>query len=203
MHSVYDTILKWRTVRRFTSKPVSERILLQIADAARLAPSALNVQPCEFILVNQPTKTAEVFECIDWQKAVFPRGEPKAHERPTAYLIVLVDLIKKRKGGRSDAGAAAQNAILAAAELGLGSCWIFDFSPRKVKKTCRIPHHLDVDSVVAIGYPDENSILDEATDSVKPWTDDGGVVHVPKRRLADVCTLNVYSRVTQNPRKPA
>jgi nitroreductase len=203
MHSVYDMIRKWRTIRRFKPKPVPESILLQIVDAARLAPSASNIQPCEFILVTQPGKMTETFECIDWDKAAFPRGEPKTHERPTAYLVVLVDLIKKRKGGGSDAAAAAENAVLTATELGLGSCWIVHVRRKKLKKSLRIPHHMNVDSVLALGYPDENPVLDEASDSVKPWADGDGVVHVPKRRLADVCTMNGYKHTPHDSRKSA
>jgi nitroreductase len=202
MHSAYDMIRKRRTIRRFQSKPVPERILLQLVDAARLAPSAANVQPCEFILVTKPKKLSEVFECIDWNRAAFPIGEPKTDERPAAYLVVLIDLIKKRKGGGTDAAAAAENAILTAVELGLGSCWICDFQRKKLKKSLRIPHHLAVDSVLALGYPEENPVQDDMTDSVKPWRDRDGVVHVPKRRLADVCTMNGYSHTLHDSRKP-
>jgi nitroreductase len=203
MHSVYDMIRRRRTIRRFKSKPVPERILLQLVDAARLAPSASNVQPCEFILVTKPKKLSETFDCIDWDRAAFPKGEPKTDERPAAYLVILVDLIKKRTGGGSDAAAAAENAALTALELGLGSCLIFDFQRKKLKKSLRIPHHLVVDSVLALGYPDEDPVLDEASDSVKPWTDRDGRVHVPKRRLADICTMNGYRHILHDSRKQA
>jgi nitroreductase len=201
VHSVYDIVRRRRTIRRFKSKPVPERILLQLVDAARLAPSASNIQPCEFILITKPRKLSEVFKCIDWDQAAFPTGEPKADERPTAYLVVLVDLIKKRRGGGSDAAAAVENAVLTAVELGLGSCWIFSFQRKKLKEALRIPHHLFVDSMVALGYPGENPVLDESPDSVKAWADADGAVHVPKRRLADVCTMNGYRHTVVDSRK--
>jgi nitroreductase len=201
MHQVYDLIRKRRTVRRFKPKPVPEESLLKIADAARLAPSTSNIQPCEFILVNKPRKVSETFECIDWEQSAFPNGAPRPHERPTAYMVVLVDLIKKRKGGASDASAAAENAILTAAEIGLGTCWTFSLHRKKLKKHLRIPHHLIVDSVIALGYPDETPVLEESRGTVKPWMDREGVVHVPKRSLADVCTMNGYRHTIHETRK--
>jgi nitroreductase len=203
MHHVYDIIRKRRTVRRFKPKSVPEELLLKLADAARLAPSASNIQPCEFILVNKPRKVSETFECIDWEQSAFPKGAPRLQERPTAYLVVLVDLIKKRKGGASDASAAAENAVLAAAELGLGTCWIVQMHRKRLKKHLRIPHHLTVDSVIAIGYPDETPVLEESQGTFKPWMDREGVVHVPKRRLADICTMNGYRHTVHETRKPA
>lgn len=203
MHHVYDVIRKRRTVSKFKSRPISEKLLLKLADAARLAPSASNIQPCEFILVNKPKKVSETFECIDWEQSAFPNGAPGPHERPTAYLVVLVDLIKKRKGGCSDAAAAAMSAVLAASEIGLGTCWIVQLRRKRLKKHLRIPHHLNVDSVIAFGYPDESPVLEESQGTTKPWMDREGVVHVPKRRLADVCTMNGYRHTSPDARKPA
>jgi nitroreductase len=177
-------------------------MLLQIVDAARLAPSAFNVQPCEFILVTRPRKLSETYDCVDWDRAAFPKGRPPAGQRPVSYLVVLVDLIKRRKGGCCDAAAATENAFLAAVEQGLGCCWIRDFNRKKLKGSLRIPHHLAVESILAMGYPDEDPVLDESADSVKPFEDPDGTVHVPKRRLADVCTMNGYRHSVHDSRKP-
>jgi len=56
----------------------------------------------------------------------------------------------------------------------------------------KIPLHLHVVSVIGLGIPSEFPVAEECGDSVRPWTDKDGVVHVPKRRLADVCTMNGY-----------
>ncbi|MDM7925484.1 MAG: nitroreductase family protein [bacterium] len=192
MPSLYAAIQKRRTIRRFKPKPVAEKDLLQIVDAARWAVSPGNVQPCEFVIVNLPRRVSEVFECVKWNEAVAPLPPPKTGERPPAYIVVLIDLMKKRRGGSTDAAAAAQNAFLAAMELGLGACRIEDLHRKRLKTKLKIPHHLHVDSVIGLGIPSESPVAEECVDSVRPWADRDGVVHVPKRRLADVCTMNGY-----------
>ncbi len=192
MHHVYDTIRKRRTIRRFKPKPIPEKTLLQLVDAARLAPSGSNLQPCEFIVVNQPQKLAQMFECIKWNDAAAPSGIPDGQERPVAYMVVLVDLTKRKKGGAADAAAAAENAVLAACELGIGTCWIREVHRKKLKKTLRVPHHLYVEVVLALGYPDESPVAEEADGSMQPWVDADGVTHVPKRKLSGICHMNEY-----------
>lgn len=201
MNRVYEVICKRRTIRKFKQKPVPEKTLLQLVDAARLAPSTCNIQPCEFIVVNQPRRLSEVQNCIKWEEASFSATWPGPNERPGAYIVFLIDLIKKKKGGASDVAAAVENALLAAYERGLGGWWIVALHRKKLKKLLRIPHHLHLDSVIALGYPDENPVAEEAKDSVRPWQDEGGTVHVPKRRLADVCHMNGYTHSRHEIRK--
>jgi len=126
MPSLYAAMQKRRTIRHFKPKPVAEKDLLQIVDAARWAVSPGNIQPCEYVVVNLPRRVSEVFDCVKWEEAVAPLPAPKSGERPAAYIVVLIDLIKKKTGGSTDAAAAVQNACLAAMELGLGACRIED-----------------------------------------------------------------------------
>ncbi|MBN2202257.1 nitroreductase family protein [bacterium] len=192
MPSLYAAMQKRRTIRRFKSKPVTEKDLLQIVDAARWAVSPGNIQPCEYVIVNLPRRVSEVFDCVKWENAAAPLSAPRAGERPAAYIVVLIDLMKKKSGGSTDAAAAVQNASLAAMELGLGAIRIEDLHRKRLKKKLKIPHHLHVDSVIGLGNPFEFPVAEECGDSVLPWADPDGVIHVPKRRLADVCTMNGY-----------
>ena len=50
----------------------------------------------------------------------------------------------------------------------------------------------DVDSVLALGYPAEQSVAEEYKDSVKYWKDESGSLHVPKRKLDKVVHHNKY-----------
>jgi nitroreductase len=201
MHHVYDVILKRRSIRRFKPKPVPEKHLLRLVEAARFAPSAANLQPCEYVIVNQPRKINEMYDCVKWREAAFPSGPPGPQARPTAYIVVLVDLIKRRKGGGLDAAAAVQNVLLTACELGLGSCWIDALHRKRLKKFLRIPHHLQVAAVVALGFADEAPGVEEADGPLRPWTDPVGRVRVPKRRLADICYLNGYRQPAADGRR--
>ena len=193
MNHVYDVILRRRTVRKFLEKSVPEKILLQLVDAARMAPSSGNVQPCVFIVVTDPKKRSDLFRVIKWQDVHDSIHPPVAHDGPAAYIVVCVDLILRKKGGASDAGAAAENILLAACEQGLGACWIAALNRKKLKKSLRVPHHVHVDSVIGIGYPAEApSEVEEAQSGIRIWRDANGVLHVPKRRLADICYMNGY-----------
>lgn len=192
MGQVYNTICQRRSIRRFKQKPVSEKLLKRLVNSARLAPSTGNLQPCEFIVVNDPLLNEAVFPNLKWAGYLAPRGNPQVGEKPMAYILVLIDLHKKKKGGEVDAATAIENILLAAWEEKLGSCWIGSFDRKKIKKVFRIPHHLKLDSVIALGYAGEKPVLEDFLHSVKYWKDEQGILHVPKRRLEDICFVNGY-----------
>lgn len=192
MGKVYDTICQRRTVRRFQQKQVPENLLKKLVNAARLAPSASNLQPCEFIVVNKPNLLDAIFPSLKWAGSIAPKGNPAENERPTAYILVLINLHKRKKRGEVDAASAIENILLAACEEKLGSCWIGSLERKKIKKLFRIPHYLVLDSVVALGYAGEKPRQEDMDQSVSYWKDEQGVLHVPKRRLEDICFINGY-----------
>ena len=55
-----------------------------------------------------------------------------------------------------------------------------------------IPKKYRIDSVIALGFPDESPVLEEVTDSIKYWKDEQGVLHVPKRKLSDIVHYNKF-----------
>jgi nitroreductase len=167
--------------------------LMHMVNAARLAPSAANQQPCVFVVVNDPRMLDALFPRLKWAEAISPLGTPTVKERPTAYILVLIDMHKKKKGGEVDAAAAVENMLLTAAEEGLGTCWLGSCDRRKIKCQFRIPHHMKLESVVAVGFPAEHPLTSEMTHSLKYWKDEQGVMHVPKRKLEDICYINQYA----------
>ncbi len=189
---VYDVICNRRTVRRFQQKPIPEELLFRLVNAARLAPSGANLQPCEYIVVTDIQLATSLFTHLKWASYLAPNGAPQEGEKPTAYILVLIDLHKRKKGGEVDAAAAIENILITASEEHLGSCWIGSLDRKKIKKLLRIPHHLRMDSVVALGYAGENPILEDLHHSVKYWKDENNILHVPKRRLKDICFINGY-----------
>lgn len=194
MGSVYETICQRRTIRRFTNQRLPEDILLKLVDAARLAPSGANIQPCEYVIVDESTLIDAIFPCLKWAAYIAPAGDPPEKERPVAYIVVLIDLHKRKKGGEIDAAAAIENILLAAWEEGVGSCWIRSIHRKKIKKLLRIPHHLEVNSIIALGYRNEEPVVEELKDTNKYWKDNKGVLHVPKRKLEDIIHKNGYGR---------
>lgn len=191
--SVYNLIRKRRTIRRFLPQPIPYEILQKIIDAARIAPSAANMQPLEFVIVDDPELVAKVYEQTKWAGYLPPEiGPPLEGQRPTAFVVVLVNRQKSETKAEHDAGAAIENMTLVALEEGVGSCWIGSVARKRVKRILSIPENCDIDSVLALGYPNEEPVMVEFKGSVKYWRDDNGVQHVPKRALTQVFHHNEY-----------
>ena len=192
----YESIIQRRTIRRFKQDPIQQDDLIKLINGARLAPSGANKQPCEFIIVDHPPLRNALFDTLKWAGYIAPKGNPQEGEHPVAYIVILININRKKKGGEVDAAAAIENILLTAWDMGIGSCWIGSVDRKKVKALLHIPHHFHVDSVVALGYPGENPVLEELSDSVKYWKDGANVLHVPKRKLEDVMHRNGFGGYT-------
>jgi nitroreductase len=190
--SVYDLICSRRSIRQFKPDPVSREILQRIVNAGRLAPSAANLQPLEFIAVNEEEIRKEIFACLKWAAYIAPEGDPKPGQQPAAYIVILVNLKIREKGYEHDVGASIENMILAGLEEGLGSCWLISVERAKVMNILGIPEWFRIDSVLALGYPAEKPIVEELKDSHKYWKDDRGQLHIPKRKLESILHFNKY-----------
>jgi nitroreductase len=177
-------ILSRRTIRQFEPRPVDQSILERLVNAGRLAPSAANLQPLEFIAVDDAEVSRKVFPCLRWAAYIAPRGNPRPGREPTAYIVTLVNLGVREKGFEYDVGAAR--------EEGLGSCWLFSIERESLAEILKIPQGYRVDCVLALGYPAESPVTEEFTDSVRYWQDAAGVLHVPKRPLRSILRLNRF-----------
>jgi nitroreductase len=192
MGDVYSTILKRRTIRKYQQTPISMDILKKLVNAARLAPSAANLQPLEYIIVTSSDIRKKVFSTLAWAGYITPLGIPKEGEEPAAYIVVLINRNIVKEGGERDVGAAIENMILAALEEGIASCWICSINRNKLREFLEIPPNLEIDSVLALGYPAEKSVVEEFKGSVKYWKDEEGTLHVPKRKLEDIVHYEKY-----------
>ena len=190
--SLYALILSRRSIRQFNPEPVPRDILEKLVDAARLAPSAANLQPLEFIVVDDVELRKQIFPCLKWAAYIAPEGNPKPGHEPVAYIVVLVNLQVRDRGYERDVGAAVENMILAAWEEGIGSCWILSVERNKVREMLKIAMNYKIDSVLALGYPDEKPIAEDMKDSLKYWKDKEGCLHVPKRILEDIIHFNIF-----------
>ena len=190
--TTYELILKRRTIRRFKQDPIPEATLEKLVNAARLAPSGANLQPLEFIIVDDRSLVDQIFPCLKWAAYIAPKGDPPEGKRPIAYIVVLVNTRIKSSGYEHDSGAAIENLILAALEEGIGSCWLGSIDRKTVKTILRIPDHYLIDSIVALGYPDEEPMMEEAEGDIKYWLDEQGRLHVPKRKLSQIMHRNYF-----------
>ena len=189
---VYQAITTRRTIRRFGPKPIDPAVLERIVNAGRLAPSGANCQPVEYILVTQPTLCQQVFAPTAWAGRVPPGRTPKPGQEPTAWVVVLLNSKRGPVSAKADAAAAIENMILTALEAHLGSCWIGSVERKELAVILNIPDHCAIDSVLALGFPDESPVAEDTDDDIAYYLDDNDVLHVPKRKLKDVLHQQLY-----------
>ena len=189
--NVYDAILSRRTIRRFQKKPIKLDLLRRFVNAARLAPSAANLQPLEYFIVTKKEICSKIFEKIGWAAYITPKWTPSVEERPTAYIVILVKDINNKFYTR-DVSLASENIVLVAEGEGVGSCILFNIDRDKIQEILKIPKTLHVDSIIALGYKAEHPVVEDLKDSVKYWRDENEVLYVPKRKLEDIIHINKF-----------
>lgn len=190
--AIFEIIAGRRTIRRFKRQPVSRELLERLVDAGRLAPSAANLQPLEFVVVDEAKLKSEVFPCLKWAAYITPAGDPRPGEEPAAYIVTLANTKIREKMFEYDVGAAMENMILAALAEGVGSCWLLSIDRDKLRTILGVPEEYRIDSVLALGFPAEEPAAEVMSDSCRYWKDAEGRLHVPKRALATVVHFNKF-----------
>lgn len=190
---MYDIIAARRTIRQFKQDKISEEILRKLVNGGRLAPSASNLQPLEFFIADDPGLRKKIFPCLKWAAYIAPKGNPEPGREPVAYIFPLVNIKVRKTGYEYDVGAAMENMILAAWAVGIASCWLLSLDRDRLRIVLDVPANYVIDSVLALGYPDEESKIENFSGSVKYWKDSQGLFHVPKRSLEEVMHYNRFT----------
>lgn len=186
---VFEAIQKRRSIRRFQQKPIPLETLKKLVDAARVAPSAANLQPIRYILVVNAELCKDIFPALKWAGYLSTQGTPPSGEKPVAYVVVLANKDVARADYQLDAGAAIENLILAAFEEGIGSCWLGAIDRQRIREVLRVSEDFEIESVVALGYPNEYPVMEPMKNSIEYWKDESGRLHVPKRSLEEVLEI--------------
>lgn len=190
-NEVYKTIIKRRSIRRFKQKPICINVLKKMVNTARLAPSGANLQPLEFCIVNDKDLCSKIFKALSWAGYIKPKWSPIKNERPVSYIIILVNDSRNIWYLR-DVSFAAANIVIYAESEGIASCILCNINKEKIQHCLRIPKNIIIDSVIALGYGIEQSIIEDFADSFEYYRDDKQVLHVPKRKLEDIVHINKY-----------
>jgi len=181
-----NLIYKRRTIRRFKQIPIDVELLKKLVDYARMAPMAQNIQPYEYIIIIKKEIREELFKELKWANYLPPELQtPPENEKPMAYIVVIRNK-NLRKDPSPDVGAAIENILLGATSFGLGSCWMGAIARNNIQKLLNIPLNYEVEYVISLGFPDEESEIEDYKDSFKYWKDKNGKMHVPKRKLNDI-----------------
>jgi nitroreductase len=188
MVSLRDLVLRNRSYRRFDgSCPIRHDTLVELVGLARCTPSAANRQPLKYILSADQKTNDRIFPCLAWAAYLQDWKGPAPGDRPTAYIVILIDEAIT-KDWWCDDGIAAQTILLGAVERGLGGCMIGSISKGRLRQELVIPEHLKIRLVVALGKPAERVVLEDLRPGgdFRYRRDEKGVHHVPKRTLQEL-----------------
>ncbi|MHB9002754.1 MAG: nitroreductase family protein [Coriobacteriia bacterium] len=181
---VISPIEKRRSIRHFDDAEVSADLIADILEAARLAPSACNIQPIRVLVLSDPDDldacrsaaygigacmTAPVIMlCMADRSAVDSVGE-RAAELQEAGAFEPVDLGSLESGighpfelrlGEDimlvSAGVAVEHMVIQAAADGLGTCWVHHFDHDQLRSHFGIPDHLELLTLLPLGWPAES-----------------------------------------------
>ncbi|MFO7741244.1 MAG: nitroreductase family protein [Anaerolineae bacterium] len=145
-----ETIFARRSIRAYTSEPVSKKDIETLLKAAMAAPSASNRKPWQFIVVTERETLDALADAHAHGKMLF--------EAPLC-ISVCGDLTEMERYWVQDCSAATENLLLAATALGLGAVWLGVY-PREervaaVRPILGLPDHITPLNLVSIGHPAE------------------------------------------------
>jgi nitroreductase len=154
MNPVIEAIFQRRSIRKYTDQPVEPEKLEALLQAGMAAPSAMNCQPWEFVVVTDTEKLAQfrkrlLFGNRNAPAAIVVCGNPGLSTNPTARLFWV-----------QDCSAATENIMIAAVSLGLGTVWI-GLHPvagfvKVIREVVGLPRRVTPLCIIYVGYPDGN-----------------------------------------------
>ena len=151
-----------RSVRKYKADPVERAKLDFCLEAARLAPSACNAQPFRFLVLDEPRLKEKFAEAAFSGLYAVTRFAAKA---PVIVAVIsssgklsawLGNQVQDTNFRLVDVGIAAEHFVLAAADQGLGTCWIGWFNAKAGAKALGLGAGEKIEVLLAAGYPDEN-----------------------------------------------
>lgn len=139
--------------RSFEDKEVEKEKIELILEAARVAPTARNLQPQRILVLTEKEELAKLSECTRY-----------GWNAPVIMIVCYdKDISYKRKCDGKDEGIvdtsiATTHMMLQAQYLGLGTTWIGNFDPEKAREVYKIPENLEIIAILPIGYPSKDAL---------------------------------------------
>lgn len=180
MKDFFDVLRERRSIRKFKDKEVPIEIINKIVDSARYAPSGMNKQPWEFIVIIDKDKKKQIREIYE-----NARKEQGLYEQDCSFVekatIIIVCNNTSLTNNLISTSLAIENMLLASTALNLGSIIMTAPLSRtkdifKIRALCKIPLNLELAAIVLIGYADEKPVMKE------------------RKSLKDILHNNVYKK---------
>jgi nitroreductase len=160
-HSIEEILKRRWSPRAFSNRIVEREQLQSLFEAARWAASSFNEQPWSFIVATKekPEEYTALLNCL------LEKNQQWAHLAPV--LMVSVAKLNFDKNGKPnrhafhDVGMAVSNLIVQATTFGLYVHQMAGFSVERVRETYSVPDGFEPVAAIAVGYPDDLSVLPE------------------------------------------
>ncbi len=157
MTSFLELAKKRYSSRNYQSTAIDEQKILNILEAARIAPSAANKQPYIFYVIREKENLQKIYEVYhrEWYK--------------TAPLVIVGCINKDEAWVRAcdqknhadiDIAIAIDHMTLQATSEGLATCWICNFDVEKCKKILQLPAHIEPVVILPVAYPNDIANID-------------------------------------------
>ena len=147
-----NQLIKQRfSVRKYKNESVEREKILEILEAGRIAPSAVNFQPWHFIVIQKPENLKKLHSLYkrDWIKS--------------APIIIIACADHSQSWKRSsdgkdsadiDLAISVDHMTLQATELGLGTCWVCNFDVNRCSEMFNLPSQIEPVVLLPVGYPE-------------------------------------------------
>jgi len=160
-----ELIQKRYSVRQYKNITVDREKIEMVLDAGRMAPSAVNFQPWQFIVIRDKEMLEKIHSCYsrEWFK--------------TAPVVIVIcgdhgEGWHRASDGKDhtdiDVAIAVDHMTLMATEIGLGTCWVCNFNPGLTRDILDLPPNLEPVAMLPIGIPEEEDDLSSKVKKRKP-----------------------------------
>lgn len=182
---ILEAIYTRRSIRKFTSEMVSKESIERLINAGIQAPSAMNQQPWAFSIIQnkellqQISDRAKVYllnridekPILEKYREAFMNTQYNIFYHASTLITVYA---KPGPSAEGDCCLAAQNIMLAANALGLGTCWIgfaqLFFNTAEMKKEMQIPEEYTIIAPLIVGYPaNKNKMIEKQSPQILFW----------------------------------
>ena len=182
-----ELLMKNRSYRRFYQNVrISEDELRELVALTSYCASGRNAQALRYRMVTDERVCEQVFHTLAWAGYLKDWPGPEEGERPSAYLIQLLDTAIE-ENCLCDDDIQAQTIMLGAVEKGYGGCIIKAFKNDALREVLSLPDNLRIMYVLALGKPKETVVLEPMKGGdIRYWREADGSHHVPKRPLSEL-----------------
>lgn len=192
---ILDLVNERHSVRKYNNKDIDTEILLNIVKCGQNYPSRGNLQPLKYILITDKKIRDKVADTILWGSknsnfSVFKNNEYV----PSNYIVVCVDKKIMSSGYEYEVGASIEAILLSATERKINSLWVKSFDKKVLREILNTDDNIILDSLICLGYSDQENRRITLKDSVKVIVDDDLNMITPKRKIEEVLFENEYNK---------